>query len=59
VRLLKLVPLSAAVVLSAAAPAGARTVDDVDVIASGLDNPRHVAASPGGDVYVLEIELDD
>ena len=27
---------------------------DVDVIASGLDNPRHVAVSPWGDVYVAE-----
>jgi len=59
VRLLKPVPLSAALVLFAAAPARARTVDDVDVIAFGLDNPRHVAVSPSGDVYVLEIELDD
>jgi hypothetical protein len=31
-------------------PAAAR----VDVVASGLDNPRHVAVAPGGDVYVAE-----
>ncbi len=27
---------------------------DVDVIATGLDNPRHVALAPNGDVYVAE-----
>ena len=27
---------------------------DVDVIATGLDNPRHVAVAPNGDVYVAE-----
>ena len=27
---------------------------DVDVIATGLDNPRHVAVGPNGDVYVAE-----
>ena len=32
----------AAAGLIAAAPAGAASVDDVEVIASGLDNPRHL-----------------
>ena len=27
---------------------------DVDVIATGLDNPRHVAVGSNGDVYVAE-----
>jgi hypothetical protein len=43
--------LTVAAALGIAAPASAA---DVDVIASGLDNPRHVAVSPGGDVYVAE-----
>jgi hypothetical protein len=54
VRALKLLPLTAAMVLVAAIPATADNVDDVDVIASGLDNPRHVAVSRDGDVYVAE-----
>ena len=49
-----LLGLTAVAVLAAAAPAAATTIDDVDVIASGLDNPRHVAVSPSGDVYVAE-----
>jgi hypothetical protein len=43
----------AAALLAGAAPAGAADVD-VDVVASGLDNPRHVAVAPGGEVYVAE-----
>jgi hypothetical protein len=43
--------LTVAAALAFAAPAAA---DDVDVIASGLDNPRNVAVAPGGDVYVAE-----
>jgi hypothetical protein len=54
VRALILLLLTAAVVVVAAAPAGAQSVEDVDVIASGLDNPRHVAVSRDGDVYVAE-----
>jgi hypothetical protein len=27
---------------------------DVDVIATGLDNPRHLAVAPNGDIYVAE-----
>jgi hypothetical protein len=53
VRALKLLAVTVAV-LVAAAPASAEVVDDVDVIASGLDNPRHVAVAPNGDVYVAE-----
>jgi hypothetical protein len=54
VRALKLLPLTAALALASAAPASAQSVDDIDVIASGLDNPRHVAVSRDGDVYVAE-----
>jgi hypothetical protein len=43
----------AAALLAGAAPAAAADVD-VDVVASGLDNPRHVAVAPGGEVYVAE-----
>lgn len=53
-RALKLLPLTAVVMLLVAAPATAQEVDDIDVIASGLDNPRHVAVSRDGDVYVAE-----
>jgi hypothetical protein len=51
VRALKLLALASVVGLSAAAPASAQPVD---VIAKGLDNPRHVAVAPNGDVYVAE-----
>jgi hypothetical protein len=55
VRASKLILLTAATVLAAAAPAGAKgSGADVEVIASGLDNPRHVAVSHDGDVYVAE-----
>jgi hypothetical protein len=54
VRALKLLSLTAAVVLVAAAPTSAQSVDDIDVIATDLDNPRHVAVSRDGDVYVAE-----
>jgi hypothetical protein len=45
--------------LGLAASAGAKAghggdAPDVDVIATGLDNPRHVAVAPNGDVYVAE-----
>jgi hypothetical protein len=46
-------PLAAAASIAFAAPAGAHGVD-VDVIAEGLDNPRHVAVSKDGAVYVAE-----
>jgi hypothetical protein len=47
-------PVSAVVALALAAPAGAAAGDDVDVIATGLDNPRHLAVGPSGDIYVAE-----
>jgi hypothetical protein len=47
-------PLAAAVSIAVAAPAGAHRGIDVDVIAKKLDNPRHVAVSKDGDVYVAE-----
>jgi hypothetical protein len=46
--------VTAAVALAVAAPVSARTVHDVDIVAFGLDNPRHVAVSGDGDVYVAE-----
>ncbi len=49
----RLLPLAAVIALAAAAPASAHEVD-VDTIASGLDNPRHVAVSEWGSVYVAE-----
>jgi hypothetical protein len=54
VRALKLLALAAMLALAATAPASAQSVDDVDVIAERLDNPRHVAVAPNGDVYVAE-----
>lgn len=53
-RVRMLAPVVAVAALAATAPAGAHTVDDIDVIATGLDNPRHLAVSPDGDVYVAE-----
>jgi hypothetical protein len=52
-RVPALLPVTAAVALAAAAPAGAQTVD-VEVVGKGLDNPRHVAVAPNGDIYVAE-----
>ena len=46
-------PIAALTTLAVAAPAGAHGLD-VDVIASGLDNPRHLAVAKDGDVYVAE-----
>ena len=46
-------PLAAAASIAFAAPAGAHGID-VDVVAKRLDNPRHVAVSKDGDVYVAE-----
>ena len=52
----KLGALAAGLVLVAAAPAGAHHPKgvDVDTIAGGLDNPRHVAVAKNGDVWVAE-----
>jgi hypothetical protein len=47
-------PIAALTTLAVAAPAAAGGGVDVDVIAHGLDNPRHVAVSKDGDVYVAE-----
>jgi hypothetical protein len=50
-----LVPLAAALACAvAAAPASAHNGVRVKTIAKGLDNPRHVAVSHHGDVYVAE-----
>jgi hypothetical protein len=46
-------PIAAMASIAAAAPAAAHGID-VDVIARGLDNPRHVAVAKNGDVYVAE-----
>jgi hypothetical protein len=54
VRPLALLSVVAASALAVAAPASAQTVQDVNTIASGLDNPRHLAVSRDGDVYVAE-----
>ena len=51
-----LAALAAGLAVVAAAPASAdhKHVADVDVIASGLDNPRHVAVAKDGGVWVAE-----
>jgi hypothetical protein len=55
VRVLRLLPVAVAAALVTAAPASAKHPRiDIDVIARGLDNPRHVAVAPDGDVYVAE-----
>ena len=53
-RATALLSVAATVAVAAAAPASAATVDDIDVVATGLDNPRHVAVGRTGDVYVAE-----
>lgn len=53
-RATALLSVAATVAVAAAAPASAASVDDIDVVASGLDNPRHVAVGWNGDVYVAE-----
>jgi hypothetical protein len=55
-RASRLAALAAGLAVVAAAPASAdhKHGVDVDVIASKLDNPRHVAVAKGGDVYVAE-----
>ncbi len=52
-RTRRYLPLVALTTLAIAAPASAHGID-VDVIADGLDNPRHVAVAKDGDVYVAE-----
>ena len=60
-RASRLATLAAGLALVAAAPAGAHHKHgvDVDTIATGLDNPRHVAVSHHGDVYVAESGTGD
>ena len=54
-RFLSLVSLTVLATLALVASAVAKPGDvDVDVIAEGLDNPRHVAVAPNGDIYVAE-----
>jgi hypothetical protein len=55
-RLLKLLLATAGMVIAAAAPAAAhhQSGPSVKPIASGLDNPRHVAVASDGDVFVAE-----
>src|SRR5918999_3313240 len=52
-RRLRWLPLAVVASFAVAAPAGAHRTD-VDVIARGLDNPRHVAVAKDGHVYVAE-----
>jgi hypothetical protein len=55
VRFLSLLSLTVLAALALAASAVAKPGGvDVDVIAEGLDNPRHVAVAPNGDIYVAE-----
>jgi hypothetical protein len=53
-RSLALASVTALATLAFAASAAAKPSVDVDVIATDLDNPRHVAVSSKGDVYVAE-----
>jgi hypothetical protein len=53
-RSLALASVTALATLAFAASAAAKSGVDVDVIATDLDNPRHVAVSSKGDVYVAE-----
>ena len=54
-RVLRLLPVAIVAAFVTAAPANAdHSRIDVDVIARHLDNPRHVAVAPDGDVYVAE-----
>ena len=47
-------PLAAVATIALTAPAAGAHGLDVDVVARGLDNPRHVAVAKDGDVYVAE-----
>jgi hypothetical protein len=53
-RVRTVLALIAALAVTAATPAAAAADVDVEVVASGLDNPRHVAIGPHGDIYVAE-----
>ena len=56
---MKLLSICLGLCLLLATPASAHRnrhggVPSVKVIASGLDNPRHVAVAPNGDIFVAE-----
>jgi len=54
VRVTRMLGLVAVTGLAAAGTASAASVDSVEVIGTGLDNPRHIAVSPTGDIFVAE-----
>ena len=51
-RVLRVLPIVLLLALGVAAPAAART--SVDVVARGLDSPRHLAFGSRGDLFVAE-----
>jgi hypothetical protein len=53
-RALRVLPIVLLLALGVAAPAAATTHVDVDVVASGLDSPRHLAFGSRGDLFVAE-----
>jgi hypothetical protein len=53
-RALRVLPIVVLLALGVAAPAAATTGVDVDVVASGLDSPRHLAFGSRGDLFVAE-----
>ncbi|HYI17882.1 MAG TPA: ScyD/ScyE family protein [Solirubrobacteraceae bacterium] len=53
-RVTTMLGVVAAAGLVAAGPAAAESVQSTKEIASGLDNPRHLAVSPTGDIFVAE-----
>src|SRR3954464_4517326 len=52
-RALKLLFIAGVVMLAGAAPASGKG-RDIEIIASGLDNPLHLTVAADGDVYVAE-----
>src|SRR3954452_3011981 len=52
-RALRLLSIAGVVMLAGAAPASGKG-RDIEVIASGLDNPLHLTVATDGDVYVAE-----
>jgi hypothetical protein len=53
-RSLRVLPIVVLLALGVAAPAAATTGVEVDVVASGLDSPRHLAFGSRGDLFVAE-----
>ncbi|HEX8133033.1 MAG TPA: ScyD/ScyE family protein [Actinomycetes bacterium] len=53
-RALRVLPIVLLLALGVGAPAAATTRVDVDVVASGLDSPRHLAFGSRGDLFVAE-----